>query len=199
MGRPYLFSNFSYIGNIFDILDLDGSGTIEKEEFRQLIKQWDSFQMDGSSKLFPSYLSKLIKVAFGFVFHLIDADSSASLDEGEFERFYNAWIRSLFDSMDEDGNGSVSISELHKILQAVLETTKQQTLKFAQVLQVMSFMDDNSNGEIEYNEYETLIRPFIDLQVTMILMLNKYQKSNPSENAWNKYEDYVYGILEKLL
>ena len=202
MGIPNLFSIFSYLGNIFNIVDLDGSETIEKEEFRQLIKLEENFQYYGYAKFFPNYLSRLLDVGFGFVFHLIDADSSASLDEVEFDRFYDALIRLFFDLMDENGNGSVSFSELNKMCQAVLETSKQKTMTFEQIFQIMSLMDDNSNGEIEYNEYEALIKayvePYMKIWFTMFTTLKKHEHGTPSESAWKKHEDMQLGILAKL-
>ena len=38
LGRSYYIFNFSQLGIIFDVVDFDGSGTVEKEELGQMIQ-----------------------------------------------------------------------------------------------------------------------------------------------------------------
>ena len=163
---------------MFDIIDLDGSGTIEKEEFRQKFKDFG------------------LKVGFNIVFHIIDSDFSSSLDKAEFERFYNAWHRIFFDQMDVDGNGSLSVSELYDYVPGL--KSSQQTLMFARTVQFVQDVDDNSNGAMEYNEYEKLMKTYIDSFLMNRLNLKKYQRSN-SESGYEDMFEETLKTLEDIL
>jgi len=143
--------NTGGIGIIFDVVDFDGSGTVDKEELGQMIKGWGIFQRNKNNN--PNYVSKLLDVGIGFAFHLADADFSASLDKAEFERYYNGLHRIIFDLMDEDGNGSLSVHEL---------------------VEFDYLNADDPFGVMEYNKYEILIRPTLEIGLFKSLILKKY-------------------------
>ena len=176
LGRSYYIFNFSQLGIIFDVVDFDGSGTVDKEELGQMIKGWSIFQRNKNNK--PNYVSKLLDVGIGFAFHLADADFSASLDKDEFERYYNGLHRIIFDLMDEDGNGSLSLHEL---------------------VEFDYLNADDPFGVMEYNKYEILIRPTLEIGIFKSLILKKYQGSK-SESGY-EYDKHVTfnGILKKIL
>ena len=159
---------------MFDVIDLDGSGTIEKEEFGLNFKGFG------------------LNVGYSIVFHLMDSDFSASLDKAEFERYYNAWHRIFFDMMDVNGNGSLSVSELYDYVPGL--KSSQQTLMFARAVQFIQNVDDNANGAMEYNEYEKLMKPLIDTFLMESLNLKKYQRSNSESGYEDMFEDTLKSL-----
>ena len=143
-------------------------------------------------KYLPNYAFRFFDVVYGLVFHLADADDSASLDKAEFEKFYNGLIRLfLFNFLDANENDSISAIEIYNMIKAATEYGRHQTMTFSQIVPFVQMFDSNGSGEIEYNEFEDLIKPLIDTAFMKLVMLIKYQGFN-SESG---YEDMFDKIL----
>ena len=140
-----------------------------------MIKGWGIFQTNKNN--YPNYVSKLLDVGIGFVFHLADADFSASLDKAEFERYYDGLHRIIFDLMDEDGNGSLSVHEL---------------VEFDLLNAGPPF------GVMEYNKYEQLIKPHLEIGLFKSLILKKYQRSDSESGNEHDNHDLFDGLLKKI-
>ena len=59
----------------------------------------------------------------------------------------------------------------------------------------MPIFDSNGSGEIEYNEFEDLIKPLIDTGLTKLAMLIKYQGAN-SESGYEDMFNKILNIFE---
>ena len=131
--------------DLFKKWDVDGSGTIDKSEFRKAVAAlglkydessvdavFDGYDADGSGEMeykeFVQYsLRDSLKRSAGRVMTLFrqwDRDGSGSVDKKEFRRAMKELgfdaptelLDSVFDSMDKDHGGSVDFKELNKVL-----------------------------------------------------------------------------------
>ena len=131
--------------SLFTEYDQDGSGTIDKPEFRRAVAAlgleyedeivdavFDGYDADGSGEMeykeFVQYsLRDSLKRSAGRVMTLFrqwDRDGSGSVDKKEFRKAMKELgfdaptelIDSIFDDMDKDHGGSVDFKELNKVL-----------------------------------------------------------------------------------
>lgn len=117
---------------LFNNLDKDGSGTISLEELT----------------LACSTLS--IKLSEEERRNFIRADTSGddSLDFNEFCSFYTQSLKRVFDDIDEDGSGEISVRELGEAFKRLGQSVSQRELKA-----LLSCVDKDKNGFVDFTEF----------------------------------------------
>jgi Ca2+-binding EF-hand superfamily protein len=132
--------------DIFDEIDTDGSGYLETDEVRQLLKTLGR---------------KLDDRDFRQIMKQIDADGSGRVDRQEFEDWWqlnkddtkNARlqdVRPMFAKFDQDGSGGIDKVELRQLCRAL----KMRVSKLA-VEDLMTEIDSDDNGLIDFEEFST--------------------------------------------
>ena len=62
-------------------------------------------------------------------------------------------IKRIFDKFDRDGNGSIDMGELKKILKVFKRNVTDEEVKF-----MMEDLDSDGNGEIDFEEFCDMIQ-----------------------------------------
>jgi calmodulin len=143
-----LAGSLKKLGDLFKRFDRDGSGSIDRLEFRLVVKELDlsaseqvcdlvfsEFDADGSGKVdYREYMVKLLRDKLASerarvmdLFRKWDIDDSGSISKSEFRRGVKAigfeapaaQLNALFDAMDVDRSGQLSFKELNARLRQV--------------------------------------------------------------------------------
>ncbi|KAG6528797.1 hypothetical protein ZIOFF_010982 [Zingiber officinale] len=129
---------------LFKMIDTDNSGTITFEELKEGLRRV-------GSELMESEIKMLMDAA--------DIDKSGTIDYGEFlaatvhmnklEREEN--LMSAFAFFDKDGSGYITIDELS-------QACKQFGLEDFKLDDMIKEVDQNNDGQIDYNEFTAMMR-----------------------------------------
>ena len=144
--RELLSSKLATTCSLFGLWDLDGSGTISRLEFREAVaalgtdataeacdELFDEFDSDGSGEIdYAEYVRFVLRDGLKRSAHRVmdffrrmDRNGDNEIDKYEFRNAIEAlgWeihdpylLDEVFDTMDADGNGSLSFDEIHKQL-----------------------------------------------------------------------------------
>lgn len=128
----------------FKALDKDGNGTITIEELQTGLGHKED-------------MTSLIEMLKG-----ADTDGSGSIDYTEFiaatmdqQTFMrNDYLKTAFDMFDKDKSGKIDKQELIGILQG---EDMQNTVPSDQLLKYIEEVDENGDGEIDFEEFQEMM------------------------------------------
>jgi calmodulin len=129
-----------YYRDMFDSVDQDGSGALDREEVAQLAfnmlgRQLNDFELDAA----------MLEM---------DPDGDANVDFDEFKAWFKektegeALLQQLFESADDDGSGLLEREEVRKVMLELGYDLSQDELDAA-----MAEMDADGSGGVDYDEF----------------------------------------------
>lgn len=147
------------IGLLFEMIDLDGSGTLNKEELHKAVLAlgvkvpphvsgavFDEFDFDGSGEVTRTeFIKYVLRDALAAsaqqvmnLFRQFDQDGSGKIDKAEFRKVMGLLgfdiqyddLNRVFDDMDVNGDGSLTYHELHR------QVRQGSTIRLARKFQV---------------------------------------------------------------
>ena len=142
------------INSLMAAVDLDGSGTIEEEEFIEFIGDGKTGISDKEKRKHK----KIAHVAGQKQKQLLVAANSATLKQVRNKLkavSYSAGgakIGSLFDKFDTDGNGEIDLHELQSVLKKMLPDLTSKELRM-----LMNVADVDGNGVIDREEFISFV------------------------------------------
>lgn len=112
-GHGMQFGRAMMIDHLFETFDLDGDGTITRDELEQAIAgRVDAHDANGDGTLdLEEYEGLFLEMTRPFMvrsFQFLDRDGSGSIDADDIERP----LGRMFDRADRDGSGEISRSDL---------------------------------------------------------------------------------------
>jgi len=143
--------NVQVISRIFDAFDSDGSGSISMAELTSMMVNFGaSAGSDGLKLLYDS----------------LDVDGDGDVEKHEFVRWYGAHVGHreltlkqragyLFGLFDQDGDGTISIGEIKKILDQL-----KAGFTIDEITDIVSELDENGDNTIGLEEFEELVHRF---------------------------------------
>lgn len=136
------------VSAVFDEIDVDNSGTISTGELEAACKALS------------------ITVTAEDINSFMEADSSGDglLDLEEFCKFYESRLRVVFDSLDIDGNGSISVNELKTACSKLGYSLNNRQLQI-----LLSQVDTDRNGLVDFNEFCDYFSSLPSPNVTLII------------------------------
>ncbi|KAL3663042.1 hypothetical protein V7S43_011983 [Phytophthora oleae] len=167
----------------FNRYDRDGSGELDYNEFRNLMRDYgvsddgeidaliDEIDDDGSGSIsyeeFVRLYSRRIKRSAKVdsevtaMFNRYDRDGSGELDYVEFRRLMqessmldNDAIDALIDEIDEDGSGSISFKEFSRVYgRRIKPSVKVEN----DLMATFKKFDRDGTGELEYNDFQRMM------------------------------------------
>ena len=141
---------------------------LSQQELNHLAQQFKEFDKDGSGALSPQELQVALKEVQGVDFNeneikeiikRIDADGDGEINYGEFlmaSLNHNSLLSSerlevAFRMFDVDGNGEISLQELHSLL-SLAKSIDEET-----VMKALREIDGRSKKTIQFAEFKTLM------------------------------------------
>ena len=135
----------------FSICDKDGDGTITTKELGTVMR---SLGQNPTEAELQDEINKF------------DTDGNGTIDFPEFLTIYtrkmkgNDWeeeMREEFRLLDKDGNGFISTAELRHVMTNLVETDEEVD---KQVRRICQEADINSDGQVNYEEFVTMMTQF---------------------------------------
>lgn len=136
---------------IFKSIDLDGNGKISKMEMENALSKF--------------YNVPNVNNEIDLIFSNVDNDNNGYIDYEEYIRasiskdklLDNKNLKYVFKFFDKDGNGFISLNEIETVLfnQFPSETRKVLSAK------LMKEIDDDHNNQINFDEFERLMRKLV--------------------------------------
>lgn len=155
---------YDSLRDMFDAIDIDGNGSLNKEEFVQMLNDIGL---------------KLTEQEFNDTFKAVDKDGNLDVDFEEFQAFYNSNLalagpagkvraslqkmfrggevkvvhnlRGMFDNVDEDRNGEIDIAEFGKLMRDL-----DIMVTSGELQQVFGEVDEDNSGEIDFEEFKCM-------------------------------------------
>lgn len=130
-----------YFRDMFDAIDVDGSGCLDRSEIAQL-----SINMG----------RELRKIELDAAMAAMDPSGDGTVDFDEFKLWFKSLLdgdalnRDLFEAADKDGSGVIDRNELRLIMKELGNPLSPQDLDEA-----MAEMDSDGSGEIDFVEFST--------------------------------------------
>ncbi|KAK9842761.1 hypothetical protein WJX74_001948 [Apatococcus lobatus] len=151
--------------------DLDGNGVIDKDELKLLLETVeDGFACPTTQWIQDNEVEE--------VMNLYDKTGSGDITFDEFKALANDGVllkgklgeyADAFSAVDKDGNGSIEMSELGDLFEALEHPMEQQEL-----MKVMDQYDENHQGQIDFGDFLRMFRhKLLDLQDLMKYMSMK--------------------------
>jgi Ca2+-binding EF-hand superfamily protein len=145
------------IAGVFDAMDDDGDGFLEKEDFAALTARWTAIRGGGDEV-------RLAEIMMGWWATLLaasDRDERVTLDEvlvvvdrlGAMPEAVNATAEAMFEAIDENGDGRISAEEYRRLIEA---WNGQETDTDA----VFPLLDADGDGYLSEEEFVRLWREF---------------------------------------
>lgn len=125
---------------LFERIDRDRSGEIEYAEFVKFVK----LRTKESEEL-PKTLGRALRLALTRLRVRSEAD-----------------IRNLFDNLDFDADGGITLHQLRRLVREELRLNKHEFSDYY-VKRLMTKVDDDSTGQIEFDEFVKFIRDHVNL------------------------------------
>ena len=145
----------SYLYILFASVDDDGSGSIDFDEFK-------GFLIDNGIKMSDAEVERLMKQ--------VDEDGDGNMDFYEFYSIFSAVksfddlivssrLHIIFNSIDTDGSGELEFDEIKQLF-------KQEKIEMSdkELKAMMAKIDENGDGVIDFEEFETAFGMITDLQ-----------------------------------
>jgi Ca2+-binding EF-hand superfamily protein len=136
----------AYLRQVFDSIDIDGSGSLDRDEVAQLSRNL-------GNELSPEELEAAMLE--------MDGDGGGEVDFEEFEDWYmnmlssDDMIRVIFEQMDDDGSGTLEKAELGMLLAELGSPMSDVELDG-----VMRSIDVDNNGDVDVQEFSTWWRKY---------------------------------------
>ena len=136
--------------DLFDQMDRDKGGLIDKDEFISFFKKLEPFKSKGGE----DYLH--------FLFKMMDKNKNQKLSFNEFLSFARGylymkeygdkkWYFLCFKTLDIDNSNSITIDEMKELMEFWGRPTDDESC-----LQTLRALDKNFDGEISFSEFCTL-------------------------------------------
>ncbi|PKU85059.1 probable calcium-binding protein CML18 [Dendrobium catenatum] len=144
---PAGIRNMEEVEKVFNRFDADGDGKISASELGNVVRALGSNVSDEE-------LRSMIEE--------MDANQDGFVDLGEFTRFNRAGdgpvrgeedIKDAFDIYDMDGNGLISVKELHLVLKKLGERCSSHDCS-----QMIDSVDSDGDGCVNYDEFKKMMR-----------------------------------------
>ncbi|MGH3375924.1 MAG: EF-hand domain-containing protein [Actinoallomurus sp.] len=147
------------IAGVFDAMDADGDGFLEKGDFAALTARWTSIRGPGDH-------TRLAQIMMGWWATLLaasdlDRDEMVTLDEvllvvdrlGAMPEVVLGTAEAMFEAIDEDGDGRISAEEYHRLIEAWsgLPTDTDE---------VFPLLDRDGDGYLSRTEFGRLWKEF---------------------------------------
>jgi len=161
----------------FEEIDLDGSGSIDSEEFFEILEENRSPFTDA-------------------LFALIDLDGSGTI---EFEEYcmvcltYCMYTRKdilkfVFDCFDKDGSGTIDEKEFIHLCNTVNNAAPLFPGNFAEAI---SQFDTNDDGLIDFNEFMELDKRYPLVLFPAFRLQDRMMKKTLGEREWVKVHEFI--------
>lgn len=166
-----------HLKNSFELVDLDGSGEIDYDEFFELIQDARSPFTDA-------------------LFALIDEDCSGAIDFSEFLHVLSTYcmytkddiLKFAFDTFDKDGSGAIDEEEYCEVMKGLNNTNPMFPGNFQRALEEF---DQNDDGMIDYNEFKALARQYPIVFFPAFRLQDRMQRATLGEKRWVKVHEFV--------
>jgi Ca2+-binding EF-hand superfamily protein len=161
----------------FEEIDLDGSGSIDSEEFFEILEENRSPFTDA-------------------LFALIDLDGSGTI---EFEEYcmvcitYCMYTRKdilkfVFDCFDKDGSGTIDEKEFITLCNTVNNAAPLFPGNFAEAI---AQFDTNDDGLIDFNEFMELDKRYPLVLFPAFRLQDRMMKKTLGEREWVRVHEYI--------
>eukprot|EP01047_Picozoa_sp_COSAG01_P056588 COSAG01_NODE_6435_length_3669_cov_1.367507_3_plen_574_part_01 len=136
----------AYLRQVFDSIDIDGSGSLDRDEVAQLSRNL-------GHELSPEELEAAMLE--------MDGDGGGEVEFEEFEDWYmnmlssDEMIRVIFEQMDDDGSGTLEKAELGMLLAELGSPMSDVELDG-----VMRSIDVDNNGDVDVQEFSAWWRQY---------------------------------------
>ena len=166
-----------HLKNTFELVDLDGSGEIDYDEFFDMIQDTRSPFTDA-------------------LFALIDEDGSGAIDFGEFVHVLSTYcmytrddiLKFAFDTFDKDGSGAIDEEEYCEVMKGLNSSNPVFPGNFQRALEEF---DQNDDGLIDFNEFKSLARQYPILFFPAFRLQDRMQQATLGAAWWVKAHEYV--------
>ena len=169
------------IKKMFDMVDSDGSGEIDKAEFEAAIAAHGALGQS-TRKGFSQLLARQGAPSWEDVLEVLDADGNGKVSWPEIQAFIAEMeeqygekmpkdmkkeIKKMFDMVDSDGSGEIDKAEFEAAIAAHGALSQQTKKGFSQLLarqgaptweQVLEVLDADGNGRVSWPEIEGFIK-----------------------------------------
>lgn len=143
---PAGIQNVEEIEKVFNRFDTDGDGKISASELGNVVRA-----------LGPNVSDQELR----FMIEEMDANRDGFVDLGEFARFNHAGdgpargeedIKDAFDIYDMDGDGLISVKELHQVLKRLGERCSSNDCS-----RMIDSVDADGDGCVNYDEFKKMM------------------------------------------
>jgi hypothetical protein len=147
------------IAGVFDAMDEDGDGFLEKGDFAALTARWTTIRGPGDH-------TRLAEIMMGWWATLLaasdlDRDEKVTLDEvllvvdrlGAMPEVVLATAEAMFEAIDEDGDGRISAEEYRRLIEAWSGRTTDTD-------EIFPLLDLDGDGHLSRTEFGRLWREF---------------------------------------
>ena len=157
------------IRNVFQLLDKDGSGSLEKREFIRAMRLSNHPEFKEATKVFPRLTMLLKPRAYEKAFLAMDSQKTGHVSYPEFRSFcvstlVESLLREVFDAIDTDGSGTLEKREILRSVQSgkamsVLSGAIQSFPALKKLLKPQSYrttfqtMDTGNTGHVTFEEF----------------------------------------------
>jgi calmodulin len=133
----------------FAMFDINGDGTIELNEIRQVMRKLGQNPTEEELKEMISTVDDNDDKEIDFEEFLVLMKSRCEVDPQDPEKE----LRDAFAVFDTDGSGSIDRKELKRLMKKL-----GQALTEAEVDAMMDEVDSNGDGEISYDEFKAMMQ-----------------------------------------
>jgi len=167
---------------VFQKYDRDKGGTIDVEEFYKLIEEDRTIFGDS-------------------LFELVDIDCSGALDFSEFVQTLTTYclfarddvLKFCYFVFDKDKNGYIDTDELHALVEMLHGNNPTSNCKMA-----LSNFDKNSDGKIDFEEFQELNVRFPQLLHPAFRMQRSMMQNTMGEKWWLKRKEMLQQEREEI-
>lgn len=151
---PWLRDWIGSVQSLFDELDVDSSGSLDVQE---LTDGLDRLGFDLSPGELEVLMGRLDVNHDGglqlweFVASLVDWGFLQRLPD------WRAWVRTVFDRLDADGNGAIDLEELEREARRSLGADESASESLAAARLMLREADANNDGQVSWEEFLELL------------------------------------------